>query len=234
MKDFMNRLQDFLNRSLPDGRIKILEAGCGSISKIKFPEKAHITGIDISRKQLERNQLVHEKIQGDLQTYSFPPGTFDLIVCWDVLEHLPQPREALNKMTDALKKGGLLLLKVPNLMSVKGLITKYSPYKIHQLYYKLVYKVKEPGKDDVGPFKTHLKSDVAPNSLKRFAYQKGLYVPFSELYDISEISYTFARLKSRKLMLALYKSVKSFFEVITFKKITDSEAIVVIQKPLQQ
>ena len=49
-------------------KIKILEAGCGSSTKIDFPTTAEMIGIDISKKQLDRNAMLHEKICGDIQT----------------------------------------------------------------------------------------------------------------------------------------------------------------------
>jgi cyclopropane fatty-acyl-phospholipid synthase-like methyltransferase len=50
-------LQEFINHAL-DGRhsIGLLEAGCGSATYINFAPKTYIIGIDISEKQLERNE----------------------------------------------------------------------------------------------------------------------------------------------------------------------------------
>ncbi|WP_293765512.1 class I SAM-dependent methyltransferase [uncultured Aquitalea sp.] len=38
----------------------------------------------------------------------------DVVVLLDVLEHLPEPRQAMSAMTDCLRDGGLLLVQVPN------------------------------------------------------------------------------------------------------------------------
>jgi SAM-dependent methyltransferase len=41
------------------------------------------------------------------------PATYDVITCISVVEHIPQDREAIQKMWELLKPGGRLLLTVP-------------------------------------------------------------------------------------------------------------------------
>jgi len=76
-------------------KVRILEAGCGSNSAFTFQKNAYIVGIDISERQLQLNTSLDEKHQGDLQHYSFPPNSFDIIICWNVLEHLQHPESVL-------------------------------------------------------------------------------------------------------------------------------------------
>ncbi len=78
--------------------VNVLEAGCGSLSRFEFGSNFHITGIDISSKQLERNENVNEKILGDIQTYKLQDNQYDIIMCIDVLEHLSKPHQALNNL----------------------------------------------------------------------------------------------------------------------------------------
>ncbi len=89
------QLEEFW-RGIP--RPRILEAGCGSGSNIPIPPDSHLTGIDISEEELAKNQVVAEKIVGDLETYPLEKDSFDLVVCWDVLEHLGRPRLAMENM----------------------------------------------------------------------------------------------------------------------------------------
>ena len=53
---------------------------------------------------------------------SLPAHVFDVVVAWHVLEHLPQPREALSAAVGALRPGGRLIASVPNLDSVQARI----------------------------------------------------------------------------------------------------------------
>ena len=119
--DPRRELQSVIGRFFSDGRsFEVLEAGCGSSRHIELGDRARIVGIDISEEQLARNDRLDRKILGDVQTHDFAPECFDLIVCWDVLEHLPEPERALRSFARASKAGGVILLALPNVFSLKG------------------------------------------------------------------------------------------------------------------
>ena len=118
--DPRSELQDVVDRLFPDGGpIAVLEAGCGSATHIGLGDNARIVGIDISEDQLARNSYISRKIVGDVQTYDFDDGSFDLIMCWDVLEHLPHPEKALKSFARAVMADGVILLALPNDYSLK-------------------------------------------------------------------------------------------------------------------
>lgn len=56
--------------------------------------------------------------QGRLEDAAFGDVRFDFITLWDVLEHLPDPGAAVERMRDLLAPGGRIILSVPNLDSV--------------------------------------------------------------------------------------------------------------------
>jgi 2-polyprenyl-3-methyl-5-hydroxy-6-metoxy-1,4-benzoquinol methylase len=163
--------------------LKVLEIGCGSCSHIELPEKSYIVGIDISDKQLQRNNLLSEKILADVETYNLPESSFDLIVCWWILEHLPHPEKALENCQKALKKDGAMILAVPNVMSVKGLITKYTPHWFHVFVYRYIFGEKHAGTDDQQPFQTFLRYSLRPDSIKSFADSSNLSIERFHLYE---------------------------------------------------
>ena len=55
---------------------------------------------------------------GRLEDLALPDGSLDAATMWHVLEHMPAPRPALERLAEALRPGGALLLEVPNLASV--------------------------------------------------------------------------------------------------------------------
>lgn len=156
--------------------IKLLEAGCGSLSYFKFSAPVTSTGIDISREQLDRNQVIQDKIQGDLQTYPLPKDTFDVVVCWDVIEHLPRPREALQNLFQTTKPDGYLILGFPNLASFKGLLTKFTPLWFHEAFYRFM-------KYESHPFKTYLRFAILPGRVIAFARENGLEVVYHRMIE---------------------------------------------------
>src|SRR5271156_2761637 len=175
MSQEMQNLQAFLDQELfcrPS--VRVLEAGCGSASNLKFGRQVRLVGIDISEKQLARNTVLHEKIAGDIQRYEFPPDSFDAIICWDVLEHLSQPELALQQFARAIKPGGLVILKLPNVLSVKGLLTKFLPHTFHVLVYRYIYGDQNAGENDTVPFKAYLRFCISAESIQKQGTQMGL------------------------------------------------------------
>lgn len=165
--------------------LRVLEAGCGSASHVRFGEGQVVVGIDISERQLERNELLSEKIVGDLQDYPLTAESFDIIVCWDVLEHLPRPECALRNMSRALRPGGGLVLALPDVESLKGRITKFTPYWFHVWTYRRVLGVMDAGKDGRGPFPTFLRSSLSVSGLRAFARSCNLRVSHMRRYESS-------------------------------------------------
>lgn len=207
--------------------IQVLEAGCGSLSHFHFDRETRLVGIDISEEQLRWNTVLDESIVGDIQYFSFPPSSFDIVVCVDVLEHLPKPELALRNFTDAVKQGGLIVLKLPNLLSLKGLATKFLPHSLHMLAYRyLKSKRKSTARSDVAPFKTYLKFSTSPNAIRRFALQNGLSVVYFDTYDITDTDW----LMRKRTAHAVYGLLKSVFRFISFGRINDSEFILVLKK----
>lgn len=168
-----DRVNDLLREGLG---LKLLEAGCGSASHFKFANLGRMVGIDIAPEQLEVNQTVQEKILGDLQTYPLPANTFDIVVCWDVIEHLSAPREALRNLFKCVKPGGVVVLGFPNILSFKGLATKFTPFWFHELFYRwMKYKSRH--------FPTYLRLAILPNNVVKFAQRNGFSVIFNQALE---------------------------------------------------
>ena len=61
-----------------------------------------------------RERLGLEVITGDLFGADLPPGRFNAVVMGDVIEHLPRPGEALDRIAPLLAPQGVLVLLVPD------------------------------------------------------------------------------------------------------------------------
>jgi SAM-dependent methyltransferase len=155
----------------------VLEAGCGSGSRFEFGSKATVFGIDISLNQLQNNKVLHHRILGDIQELNFRPASFDVIVCWDVLEHLQRPETALLNFFHTLSNEGILIIGIPNIMSLKGMFTKLTPNNFHRWVYKKIYKY------DNTPFPSYHQWKIAPKFLLNIADDKGIYVFWSHFSD---------------------------------------------------
>lgn len=227
----MNEIQSIIDEfAMNKAQIKVLEAGCGSISKVEFPPNAYIVGIDISEKQLQRNTIVNEKISGDIQYYSFGPQSFDIIISWYVLEHLSEPKLALKNFSKAIKKDGLIILAMPNVLSLKGLITKFTPHWFHVFVYKYFFGRENAGKDDVEPFKTYLRFSLALSSLKRFAAKNGFRIEYFSNPDALDRWVGSSLQKKSKIVYIFIKHFGEFLKILSFGKIGKSEIIIILKK----
>lgn len=221
-------LQEVVDRLLQDcGTIKVLEAGCGSGSHLRFKQDVDLVGIDISEKQLRRNTALRKAVLGDIQSYEFPPNSFDVIVCWDVLEHLPDPQAALQRFAAAVSNGGLIVLKLPNVLSLKGLVTKWTPHALHVFAYRWLQGISRPGDEDGGPFRTYLRFSSAPNAVRRFAAGRGLQIAHQKTYDVAGSDW----LRRRKFPLFAYRVLSSVARILSLGFLGDSEYMIILRKP---
>jgi SAM-dependent methyltransferase len=65
----------------------------------------------------------HIDIVSDIISIPKPDGSFDAILCTEVLEHLPEPVAALKELSRLLKPGGTLVLTAPFCS-----LTHFAPY----------------------------------------------------------------------------------------------------------
>jgi glycosyltransferase involved in cell wall biosynthesis len=68
---------------------------------------------DRSASQETRSIVAGAVHSTDVEHSHFSPHTFDIITAFDVIEHLPNPRHFLQRATQLLKPGGVLILTTP-------------------------------------------------------------------------------------------------------------------------
>lgn len=181
--DVVSLVHDILDRELPDDRpVAVLEAGGGSDTLFRLRRQTCVVAFDNNPVQLARNGYAHEKILGDLESAQPISGEYDLVVCWNVLEHLRRPSRALNNMAGCLADDGFLLIGCPELYSLKGLITKLTPHWVHVMYYRHVCGHRRAGEYGYAPFATFLHRDMSLSSIRRRARELGLQVVLSAGY----------------------------------------------------
>jgi 2-polyprenyl-3-methyl-5-hydroxy-6-metoxy-1,4-benzoquinol methylase len=118
-------LLDLVAQYLPTGA-RLLDVGCGFGLTVYEANKRgfRADGIDISQRflKLAREKLGLTLKQGRLEDMHFPDGTYDGVICWDVLEHVHNPLEILTEIRRIVRPGGYLFGQVPNW---RGLSNRY-------------------------------------------------------------------------------------------------------------
>jgi SAM-dependent methyltransferase len=142
---------------LPAGKLAIYEAGGGSTSflPLNVLRRSHVTVVDIDEEQVRNNSYAQTTILGDIQSYRFAPNSFDLVICYNVIEQFPDVGAALSGLCESLKQGGLILIGAPNPKSLSGVVTKFSPHWFHVWFYRHVRGDEKAGQPGQAPFPTH-------------------------------------------------------------------------------
>ncbi|NLO28813.1 MAG: methyltransferase domain-containing protein [Actinobacteria bacterium] len=121
LQDQAGVLADLLHHDTAyPGGSRVLEAGCGvgaqTVTLARNSPDARIVSIDISTESLKAARAAVDKagianvefLQADIFSLPFEPESFDHVFVCFVLEHLPQPAEALRALKRTLKPGGAL------------------------------------------------------------------------------------------------------------------------------
>lgn len=142
LRPILNKLIDNKTNKIIDlvdtKKSAILDYGCGNgvlVEKL-LQRKVNIKGFEPSKGAVklakENNLPVYNKILGGKNSY-------DLIMFWHSLEHIDQPLSILLKVTGYLKKGGKVLIAVPNANSFNAMLTKdkwfHFSYPLHRIQF---------------------------------------------------------------------------------------------------
>jgi len=102
----------------------VLDVGCGGgiLSESMAGLNAKVTGIDLSDKALQvaRLHLLESGKQVDYRKIAVEdmaaecPGTFDIVTCLEMLEHVPNPDSVIAACAKLVKPGGWVFLSTLN------------------------------------------------------------------------------------------------------------------------
>ena len=105
---------------LTRGRSKLLDIGCGSGAFVACARDRgrDAYGIDFNDREISLGEAAFDLeghlMAGDLLAMPLEWSEFDLITMFEVIEHLPNPKEVIDEVRRRLKRGGYLVLSCPN------------------------------------------------------------------------------------------------------------------------
>jgi 2-polyprenyl-3-methyl-5-hydroxy-6-metoxy-1,4-benzoquinol methylase len=101
---------------------KLLDVGCGRGFFLKEAEKHYLTyGVDIDQYNIKMStsNTPSSILFADVNDLSlFNDEFFDIVTCFDVLEHVAKPFFALKEIHRVLKVGGISVITTPNVNSI--------------------------------------------------------------------------------------------------------------------
>jgi SAM-dependent methyltransferase len=183
-------VREILRAHLRGRPILVYEAGGGSVSYVGVDglDVAATTVTDIDERQLAENTYADEKILGDLQSVELGRDRFDLVISYNVIEHIPDAEAALERMLPVVRPGGLLVIGAPVPLSINGLAARFTPHWFHVAVCKYLLGWKNAGKPGCAPFEVAYHPLVAPARLRAFAEARGFTTQYFRAYRSSLLS----------------------------------------------
>ncbi len=138
-KQYHRRLK--LIEKYSKGKGKLLDIGCGGGFFLKAAEERGWDphGIDIVPDFVEfaRNELQLKNVHcRSLEQSNYEKHYFDVIVLWDLIEHLPRPADFLKTINSILRPGGILVIWTPNTKNATWVKGKWVGYtSLQHLYF---------------------------------------------------------------------------------------------------
>ncbi|HEY5994965.1 MAG TPA: bifunctional 2-polyprenyl-6-hydroxyphenol methylase/3-demethylubiquinol 3-O-methyltransferase UbiG [Gallionellaceae bacterium] len=179
---------EYINRSAPLAGKTVLDVGCGGgiLSESMADKGAIVTGIDLGDKALKVAQMHllesgkhvdYRKIAVE-QLAEEQPGSFDVVTCMEMLEHVPDPASCVRACAQLVKPGGQVFFSTLN--------RNPKSYLFAVVGAEYVLNLLPRGTHDYAKF-------IKPSELAQFCRNAGLdvsgitglsYNPFSKTYAL--------------------------------------------------
>lgn len=145
--------------ALAASKDSVLDFGCGQGTYANDPvptrlglrilkgKVAKVIGVDVDPSAAENPFLDEFRPLHPGDRWPVDAGAADLVLCDNVLEHLPDPASNFREARRVLRPGGYLCIRTPNVFSYFGLASRLVPNKHHEA----VLKVVQRGREDCFP-----------------------------------------------------------------------------------
>ena len=124
--------------SLYPGKWNLLDIGCGAGFFLNIAKERgwNCHGMEILPEYIKYAQenfaLKNIRLESLDEPLSYNANNFDVITLWDLIEHLRNPLNSLQKIHRIMKPGGLLVMWTPNVKNAIFLKERWVGYKILQ------------------------------------------------------------------------------------------------------
>lgn len=105
---------------------RLLDIGCGFGHALQAAKALgwHVVGTEVSSDaaQLARKYTGARVHLGDASALDFKDTSFDATTFFDVIEHMPDPKQLLTRVSKYLQKGGVMLIVTPDVGSFSATV----------------------------------------------------------------------------------------------------------------
>nr|MBC7244143.1 class I SAM-dependent methyltransferase [Chloroflexota bacterium] len=184
----------------------VLDAGCSGGTWLLQPYRTQLrllVGTDIC---VPTKLPDMPFVLSDLNHAPFADDTFDLIVCYNVIEHLSQPQQVFAEFRRILRVGGALVFKTSSLFAPVIALSRFTPHRLHQRVKKALV-----GATETEVFPTHYRCNT-PAALEQCLRKMGFcckrLLVVDQTYEylaFSRLSYILGLLYSRAIQAGPFR-----------------------------
>lgn len=140
--NLLNRLESYRKNNT------ILDIGCGEGQFLSVAKRLNwqIRGVEIAPYAAQICRKFNIEVDcRNLLELDLPADYYDIVVMFEVLEHLTKPKEYLLKINSILRKGGILIVTTPNYNCITRRIMQNDWSLIHKehLFYYTPHSIKK-------------------------------------------------------------------------------------------
>jgi protein-L-isoaspartate O-methyltransferase len=120
-------------------RVLDLGSGEGFGAAILADLAADVVGVDIDEAAVEHSQLNYGraglafKVGSATDLSPFEPGTFDLVVAFEVIEHLAEQEQVMTEIGRVLRDNGTLVISTPDRRAYAQSSGNHNPFHVREL-----------------------------------------------------------------------------------------------------
>lgn len=118
----------------------VLDIGCGDGygSNLIAEHANEVFAMDIDKITINHAKASYKKVnlkfvEGDIRSIKFPDRTFDVVVCFETLEHVEEHFIVLSEFKRILKPNGLLIMSTPDKTNYSEASNHVNPYHKREL-----------------------------------------------------------------------------------------------------
>ena len=161
-------------------QITILQAGCTTAEDLDTEPlsaagaRLSISMVDedneVTRAAVAQHQSMRGAILGDLRTVQLPPRAYDIVHCSLLLGRIENAELVLDRLTAAVKPGGLLMLRIPDRDSAAGFLDRVLP----QPFRRAIWRKRQP--DEPGPHVAVYERLASVRGVQAYVLMHGLVI----------------------------------------------------------
>jgi len=161
-------------------RITILNAGCSTAGDLGADAlraagaRLSVSMIDddseVTRAAVAQHQSLSDAVLGDLRTVPVPPRAYDIVQCSSLLSRIEHAELVLDRLSSAVKPGGLLLLRIRDRDSAAGFLDRALP----GLARRAIWRKRHPG--EPGPHAAVYERLASARGVQAYVMLHGLVI----------------------------------------------------------